>query len=168
MPATIGTSSLRISESKAAESIAPFWTNADIHPGYPASTATVVKLMSEAEYECTADTVAEFLRKGYLTGLPTRDGQFKWRASDIAAFATGLESRRRWRWDSKMHAAKWCAFEIQYHMARAAGLDHPFEDLDKCTVEDLLLLIVKADQEHIRQGIRLILAIKLKEVLANE
>lgn len=167
MPAIIGTSQLRISEPKAAEAVAPFWTNADIHPGYPASTSTVVKLMAEAEYDCTADTVAEFLRKGYLT-VPTRDGQLKWRASDIAAFATALESRRRWRWDSKMHAAKWTAFEVQLHMARAAGFDHPFDDLDKNTVEDLLLLMVKADQEHIRQGIRVLLAIKLREVLANE
>lgn len=168
MASTIGNSRLQVSEKAAAEAVAPFWQNAGLQPSYPASTATVVKLMADAEYEVTADTVAEFLRKGYLDGVPTHNGQHKWRASDIAAFATGLETRRRWRWDSTMHAAKWCSFEIQLHMARTAGFDHPFDDLDKSTVEDLLLLMVEADQKELRQGIRLLLSLKLRGVLENE
>jgi len=169
MTASFGTSStLRVDESVSAKAIASFWTHAATNPGYPASTATVVKLMAEAEYDCTSDTIAEFLRKGYISEVPTSKGQHKWRASDIASLATAMEARRRWRWDSKLHASKWTAFEIQLHMARAAGLDHPFEDLDSNTVEDLLHLMVRAEPEHVRQGIRVLLSVKLAEVIANE
>jgi hypothetical protein len=168
MPAQLGTSTLRTSEKASAEALIPFWKNSDLTASYPSNTATVVKLMHDAEYECGPDTVEEFIRKGYVTGIPTLNGQFRWRASDIAGFANALEIRRRWRWDSRMHAAKWHAFEVQHHMARTAGFEHPFEDLESTTIEDLLLLMVRADREDIRLGIRLMLSVKLAKVLENE
>jgi hypothetical protein len=40
--------------------------------------------------------------------------------------------------------------------------------LESTTIEDLLLLMVRADREDIRLGIRLMLSVKLAKVLENE
>lgn len=168
MPATISGSTFYVSERDAAERIKMLWREADVLPAYPVCDENVVHLLKAAEYAADVDTLDRYERLGYIGCVPRRNDLRKWRASDVVSLMTALEVRRQWQPNSTLHAAKFHPFEIRQHQAEAAGADTCFDDLDRHTVEDLLIAITKADNVDVRQAIRIALCCKLRTVLENE
>lgn len=168
MPATIAGSTLHVSEKDAAERISMLWREADVLPAYPVSDENVVNLLRAAEYLADGDTLDRYERLGYIGGVPRRNDMRRWRASDILSLMTALEVRRQWRPDSSLHAAKFHPFEIRQAQAEVAGADTCFDDLDRHTLEDLLIAMVKAGDESVRQAIRIALCVKLRGAIDAE
>jgi hypothetical protein len=162
MTATIAGRTFAIDEATAARKIAGWWEHADIHEAYPASTETVVSLLRGLQYEVDEKVAAEFIRKGYITEPPKRGNLHKWRAQDIIGLATALEGRHRWQRGATVHSHKWSAMELRQHAAEAEDRPSAFDDLDHHTCEDLLFLMVTADDASVREAIRVALFVKLK------
>ena len=140
-------------EAQAQERLAEWWRRADRPPFYPASTDDVVELMRALEYEATVKTVVEFIDKGYIPPPVERDGRLKWAAADITAFAVALEFRRRWQKFSPIHNPKKSSSQRGREIAESQGIAAGvFHDLDRFTEEDLLLLMVEADDRNIREA----------------
>jgi len=146
-------------EAGALEKIRPFLDAVNFSPDrLPCNTADAILILAEGgEYEISASTIAEFVRKKYVA-KPTGG---KWFAFDLYMWSAALEMRRRWQ-PFSVHAAKQSHYERMQDLATAAGADAEFfRDLADHSVEDLCLYLAKCDDPQARWGLFLALRQKL-------
>lgn len=130
--------------------IVPWWQLAGEQPSYPASTATVDRLLQAVEFESTHERLLEMVDAGLIPS-PERDGtRLEWSATDIVAAATALNDRRAWLPFSKIHAAKFTFAERMRQVAEHHG-EQLFSDLAEMDLRRLLaaLIEVKHDPQSI-------------------
>lgn len=135
--------------------IADFCRQCDLPERDAYTSLEVVQLCQGMEYDCDEDTLQEFDEKGYCEKPPG-----PWTPRRIRFLIANLESRRRWQKQSRLHDPK-----KSLHRLRLEALDasepHPAADIDKYTLEDLLLWLAKTDDRNIREGLYEAAKIKL-------
>jgi hypothetical protein len=140
-------------EQAATKKLEPWWHAADVHTNYPATTGDVVALLRSQEYDCSEATICEFIDAGHIQQPGRKGGRMIWWALDILGLAGALEFRRRWLPFSKLHDWKKSNFSLSLEQAEAAGRSKKsvFEDLADFSIDDLLLLMVRADDRVARE-----------------
>jgi hypothetical protein len=143
--------------------LAGWWERIGIEPHYPCDTATVLKLLAAVEYKADVETVHRYIADGYIVPAKDETGAHAWLAANIVEFATALEKRRMWLPFSALHDHKKSPFERGHEIAQARGLaEGVCRDIDKHTVEDLLLYLKDADTQPARDALYLALKLKLE------
>ena len=140
-------------EALCREKLAGTWNRADVLPTYPACTATVCEILSAIDYAVDPLTVELCIKAGYLPEPLRRQGSLRWTATDIVRLQTTLETRRRWAALSELHRQKLSCYERMVELAIACGPDEAAKiaaDENKFTTEDLLLMLVAADDRNER------------------
>src|SRR5262249_16331470 len=92
-------------------------------------------------------TVAEFQRKGYI---PALDGD-GWDHEQIHRFMGALEARRRWQSGSPIHRCKKSAAQLDFETAQRESNQEYLKDLDKYTLEDLLVMLTTGEPLGLRE-----------------
>jgi hypothetical protein len=153
-------------EERAREFLSPYWAFADVHPEYPASTGTVVKLMIGLQYVVDAAAVREIIDRGKMVSPRARGGKLHWMAADIVELMGQLEDGRKWAPLSPRHQHKKTRWEIHRELAAAGQAPPVFNDLDQFSAEDLLRHLVEADQREVRELLHTAILIKIDEFQA--
>lgn len=153
-------------EAQARMRIAGWWERAGLEPTYPCGTETAISLLTAVEYRVDPETIARYIASGYIPG-PGRaeSGAMEWLAIDIAQLGFALEFRREWQAFSPLHDAKKSTYERGREQAERVGLaDQACRDIDRYSVEDLLLLLRTADTQALRDALYVALRIKLERI----
>lgn len=151
-------------EQHARDFLAGHWAFADIPPEYPATTATVVKLMTGLEYVVDAAAIGDYIERGRMIPPPMRGRNRVWMAADIVELLSVLENNRKWRPLSVRHQHKKTRWEIHRELALAGQAPPVFDDLDRFTVEELLRQLVEVDQREVRELLHTAIMIKIDEL----
>jgi hypothetical protein len=106
-------------------------------------------------YDVTPGVLEEFTRKGYVS-----DPGDAWDVVSVYTLAAALESRRRWLpTPCHQHDSKKSGARLLIEQAARDGVAQPIQDLDRVTIEDLLLQLVandaRAEREVLFEAIRL-------------
>lgn len=112
----------------------------------PTTAGEVVAFLERCDYLVTARTLSEFAEKHYVS-----DPGDQWDAVAVYCLMAALESRRRWKPAPSRHDHKKTGISLQIEAARAAGVAEPINDLDRYTVEDLLLQLTQCDHRATRE-----------------
>ena len=152
-------------EVSATEKISGWWKTADIHPVYPATTELVVSLLFGMQYAVDLAVIHKAIDQNWLFHPIRKAGRFEWYACDILAMGQSLETRRLWKPLSRLHDWKKSEYQKSLQAAEAAGKDPRtvIVDLDKFSVEDLLLLMVQCNHQKAREMFYESIKIKLAE-----
>lgn len=140
------TRTVAVDPEHAARVVADF---ADAH-GLPVPTTPgeAVELARACGYDCTPGTVAEFVRKGYVSD-PGGVADAVW----VYCFIAALEARRRWKPTPCVHDPKKSGTRLLIEQMRNAGVAEPLNDIDRYTVEDLLLQLTNCDNRAVREAL---------------
>lgn len=122
----------------------------------PVTAAEVVALLDRLDYACTPNTLAEFVRKGFIS-----DPGDTWDSVSTYCLMAGLEARRRWKPAPSRHDLKKSGFRLEIERLRAEGVDPPVRDIDDHSVEDLLLQLCQCDQRAVREALYETVRLKL-------
>lgn len=122
----------------------------------PTNAAEVVELLDRLDYDCTPRTLEQFIERGYIS-----DPGDCWDCVAVYCLLGGLESRRRWKPTPSKHDLKKSGARLEIEKLQAEGIDPPVVDLDRTTVEDLLIQLTQCDQRAIREVIFEALKLKL-------
>ncbi len=107
----------------------------------------VVELLRGVGFAVVPDTLREFTAKGYCTEPPSG----RWEAIHVHALAAALDSRRRWLpGPNQLHDAKKSPTRRDLELAKAAGVP-VFTDLEKFTLEDMLITLAECDNRMQRE-----------------
>src|SRR5262245_24830772 len=124
--------------------------------GFTADQA--VELLDRMGYAINLGTVAEFIRKGYV-GDPGES----WSPVAVYCLTAALEARRRWTESPDCpHNVKKTGIRLQIEQLRSEGVE-PVNDLDRHTVEDLLLQLAGSDNRAERECLYEVLRLKLAD-----
>ncbi|HVK14432.1 MAG TPA: hypothetical protein VM597_37180 [Gemmataceae bacterium] len=118
--------------------------------------AEVAGLLSAVGYVVTQGTLAEFVRKRYVS-----DPGDQWSPVNIYCLAAALESRRRWAPAPGPHDLKKTGIRLELERLQADGVNPPIVDLDRYTLEDLLLQMAQSDNRMEREALYETLRLKL-------
>ncbi len=141
---------LRIDSEHSERIVEAMADNAGVEFKPEYSREEVSSMLVANGYDCPVGVVCEFHRKGYL--IEPADGV--WTAPRIHGLAAALASRRRWlpypnpRFDQFKTGIK-----LQVEQMAAQGIAEPFSDLDKQTIEDLLVKVAIEEQSGHREFI---------------
>src|SRR5262245_56374046 len=108
------------------------------------------------EYACTPAAVAEFVRKRYIS-----DPGEVWEPVHVYCLLGALESRRRWQPTPCKHDLKKSGVRLEVERLRAQGVNEPIAELDRASIEDLLLQLVQCDYRATRECLYEALNLKL-------
>ncbi|GIW79243.1 MAG: hypothetical protein KatS3mg105_4403 [Gemmatales bacterium] len=153
----------RPSKEKSAAFVRLLCEQNDQHMRDEFTPAEVVELMTACEYDCDADTIAEFHRKGYLPGI--HPDQRTWNAQDVFQLVKALEQRRRWLPNSSKHRHKKPRALVDWEsdMDRPDAREAYFAELANYTIEDLLLWLTLEANRDIREAFWIAAREKLKQ-----
>ena len=152
-------------ENIAKERIGEWLRRADVLPNFPLQNREVVEVLRAIDYELSVATIGEFLDAGYLAPPANRSGRFYWTATDIMHFAMALEARERWQKFSPIHDCKKSAARRGRELAEQNGqAESVFSDIERYTLEDLILYLCRADDRRVRDQIREAVLIKLEQI----
>lgn len=119
----------------------------------------VAALLRACGYDCTPGVVAEFIRKGYVSEPPDDS----WTPPYVHALCASLECRRRWLpTPNAFHDAKKSAQRIEIERMVADGIEEPVADLDRHSIEDLLIQLTQSESRMHREALHECLRLKLR------
>lgn len=114
--------------------------------------------LRERGYDASEGTIHELMRKGYV-GLPDAEAIIP---AELSAIMAALECRRRWLpYPNPHHDAKKSGARLLLEQMQHAGNPAPVHDLEKFTVEDLLIRMAQSDHRGQREAIHEALRLKL-------
>lgn len=158
-------------EHRSQELLAPLWATLDDQPHYPLNTSEVLALCLAAGYDCSARRLNHWIASGQLPTIPVKGhgpgtGQVgvsrKWRANDVVTLFALLESRRYWL--PGRHADRKSIFQIQYEKCPEETRLKLFPDLDKFTLDELLVFATTERQEIQREALYIAIKLKLEQL----
>ena len=121
----------------------------------PTGTSDVCELLDRLGYQCTPGTLAEFVRKGYVSEPA------EWDAVSVYCLMAALELRRRWkRTPCPQHDHKKTGARLFVERSLAEG-GPGVNDLDRYSVEDLLLQLTQTGDRPTRECLFEALTLKL-------
>ena len=140
-------------EMAATENIAQWWRDADVLPHFPMSTDTAIQLLRGQESSIDEDVAHRYIDQGRIQSPLRKSGRLTWYAIDVLLLRGALEFNRAWQPMSKLHDWKKSNFSLSLEQAQAAGRspESVFEDLADFSIDDLLLLMVRADDRVARE-----------------
>lgn len=123
---------------------------AGIDPQESFTRDEMIQLLRGCNYHVVPATISEFERKDRID-VPADD---VWTAPHVHQFVSGLEIRRRWLpTPNKFHDPKKSATRLMIEQAAAQGVNDPIADLDKHSLEDLLLQIAMIEDRQVREAL---------------
>ncbi|MBB01566.1 MAG: hypothetical protein CMJ47_02860 [Planctomyces sp.] len=131
-------------------------------PDWPVDDETVVEIFDHLEYVVDLEKIHIYLAAGYITPPAIVAGKRSWTLKDFIELQVALEMRRQWRAFSKFHDPKKSHWQLEKERAEAAGDQKFFSDIDRYSVEDLILYLTQADERYVREAIGLALKTKLE------
>jgi hypothetical protein len=148
-------------ETSCQEKRAGLWRTADRHPSYPATTETVVGLLTDCGYLITAGKLSEWLKAEAIPAPPTRGGKWLWSARHILIVVTHCEAWRRYDVLHPAHVHKASPIEVLNAEATRAGAGSVFNDLERYDLQSLTVMLVQTEDLAVREMIAVALRTKL-------
>ena len=150
-------------EQAARERLAGYWTVLECEPHYPASSETVIDLLSAAEYAIDHDYLVKAMDDRMVPFPPRHGGRLLWMAKDICVFMFAMEFRRRWKPFARSHQHKLTQFEKLTALAgENNGQTGCFADLNSWDTGGLIALLYETGCDlPARQAIGHALKLKL-------
>ncbi len=137
-------------ETECAYRLAGWWKAADVHPSYPATSATVADLLKAGGgFDCSVELLESWARTKQVGTVPLQSGRFKWQPSNILLAASLLNASRRWLPLHPLHLAKMSPSEVAEAQAAAVG-ESIFTDLESVDCQTLLGTIANSDDKELR------------------
>ncbi len=160
---TIEQALLEEGEPFAAAKRERFWTNAGLKlPLYPVGSDAVLAMVDGNGYVCDRGLLLELLDNGTIPVVRESDAP-RWSALNCFHLLCQLEGRRRWKPFSTMHRFKFNAAELAQLDAEAVGRATCFDDLEQFDVESLLIFMQDANDQSVRETLRVAVIAKLKQ-----
>lgn len=132
---------------------------------YPMTDQQVIGLLDSIDYRVGLETIHRYLSARYIECPGMQAGRRQWEPLDVVRLKDALEFRRQWKPFSRFHDAKKSLYERLREQAEASGNPNPFRDLERYSLEDLLLYWREADTQPLRDMLHAAVKIKLE---ANE
>ena len=132
---------------------------------YPMTDQQVIEVLDSIDYRVDLETIHRYLSARYIECPTMQAGRRQWEPLDVAPLKDALEFRREWKPFSRFHDPKKSLYERLREQAEASGNANPFRDLERYSLEDLLLYWREADTQPLRD--MLFTAVKIK-MEANE
>ena len=128
-------------EAECASRLAGMWTEADIHPHWPADSREVAELLrAGGGYDVTVELLETWARSKQVPNVKIRNGRFEWIPSNVMLAATLANVTRRWIPLHPKHIHQMTGSEVA--MAHAAKVGETiFSDIDSVDCRSILGLI---------------------------
>ena len=138
-----------------------------IEADYPTSTANVIKLLTNAEYLVDVAAINDLMARERIIPPKMRAGRREWLAMDVVELLAQLEHDRRWMPLSPKHHHKLTRWELHRQLAAAGQAPPVFTDIEKFSIEELLRLMIEAEQREVREMLWTAINIKLDGLRAK-
>lgn len=154
-------------EQRCAERIAFLWREADVLPGYPATTETASELLRVGGgYDAPASLLEQWARDKKVEGILIRGGRFSWTSRAILCAMILLDAWRRFLPMDRRHLHKLTAAELVEMQARVSG-ESGFSDLDAFDVNAVIEILARCNDENMRRVFAVALKAKLRQIDAE-
>jgi hypothetical protein len=152
------------SDTDCAARLSAMWEAADIHPHYPATTATVTELLrSGGGFDVTEQLLEDWARRGMVPDVVVRSSRYAWSPTNILTAAVQCDTWRRFIPLDPKHIHKLTGVELAEAQARAAG-ETAFDDLEMFDVNAFVQILARCDDRQVRETFAVALQTKLRSL----